>query len=113
MYALYNVCYSPLSRNKATVNWINAEGKIPESFVLKLMNGTTVVKEQVITKDNAVDEDTWEYDFGEYPTLDDNGNEITYTLAYSEGKDGDLKFFESNQDGFVINNKYIAPEISF
>ncbi len=97
---------------KATVNWINAEGKIPESFILKLMNGSNVVKEQVITKDNAVDEDTWEYDFGEYPTLDDNGNEITYTLAYSEGKDGDLKFFESNQDGFVINNTYIAPEIS-
>jgi len=76
------------------------------------MNGSNVVKEQVITKDNAVDEDTWEYDFGEYPTLDDNGNEITYTLAYSEGKDGDLKFFESSQDGFVINNTYIAPEIS-
>ena len=102
----------PTQDYKATVNWINAEGKIPESFILKLMNGTTVVKEQVITKDNAVDEDTWEYDFGEYPTLDDNGNEITYTLAYSEGKDGDLKFFESNQDGFVINNTYIAPEIS-
>jgi len=102
----------PKEDYKATVNWINAEGKIPESFVLKLMNGSSVVKEQVITKDNAVDEDTWEYDFGEYPTLDDNGNEITYTLAYSEGKDGDLKFFESNQDGFVINNTYIAPEIS-
>ena len=111
MIALYST-EIPKQSYKATVNWINAEGKIPESFVLKLMNGTTVVKEQVITKDNAVDEDTWEYDFGEYPTLDDNGNEITYTLAYSEGKDGDLKFFESNQDGFVINNTYIAPEIS-
>ena len=109
--AIYDL-FIPNENYKATVNWINAEGKIPESFVLKLMNGTTVVKEQVINKDNAVDEDTWEYDFGEYPTLDDNGNEITYTLAYSEGKDGDLKFFESNQDGFVINNKYIAPEIS-
>ncbi len=109
--ALYDTTI-PQQNYKATVNWINAEGKIPESFVLKLMNGSNVVKEQVITKDNAVDEDTWEYDFGEYPTLDDNGNEITYTLAYSEGKDGDLKFFESNQDGFVINNTYIAPEIS-
>ncbi len=109
--AIYDL-FIPNANYKATVNWINAEGKIPESFVLKLMNGTTVVKEQVITKDNAVDEDTWEYDFGEYPTLDDNGNEITYALAYSEGKDGDLKFFESNQDGFVINNTYIAPEIS-
>ena len=109
--AIYDL-FIPNANYKATVNWINAEGKIPESFVLKLMNGSNVVKEQVITKDNAVDEDTWEYDFGEYPTLDDNGNEITYTLAYSEGKDGDLKFFESNQDGFVINNKYIAPIIS-
>lgn len=110
--AIYDL-HIPQEEIKATVNWINAEDKdIPESFVLKLMNGSTVVKEQVLTKDNAVDGDTWEYDFGEYPTLDENGNKINYTLAYSESKDGDLKFFESKQEGFTINNKYIAPEIS-
>ena len=109
--ALYDTTI-PTQNYKATVNWIDAEGKIPESLVLKLMNGSTIVKEQVLTKDNAVDDDTWEYDFGEYPTIDDNGNEINYTLAYNESKDGDLKLFESSQDGFVINNKYIAPIIS-
>jgi hypothetical protein len=60
--AIYDL-FIPNSNYKATVNWINAEDKdIPESFVLKLMNGSTVVKEQVLTKDNAVDGDIMSYD---------------------------------------------------
>ena len=107
--------YEPTAQKqdyKATVNWINAEGKTPDSFVLKLMNGSTVVKEQVVTKENAVKDDVWEYDFGEYPTIDEDGNEITYTLAYSEGKAGDLKLFNTMVNGFTIDNTYVEPEIS-
>ena len=102
----------PTSDIKATVNWNDADGNIPESLILKLMNGSTVVKQQTVTKANAVDSDTWEYDFGELPTIDDNGNEINYTLAYEEVNEGDLKYFETTVNGFTIDNTYVAPEVT-
>ena len=98
---------------KATVNWIDARDEnIPESLILRLRNGNSVIKEQTLNKSNAIDSDTWEFDFGEYPLEDDEGNPIEYTLEYAESKDGDLKFFTSVQDGFIINNTFIPPEIT-
>ena len=102
----------PTSDIKATVNWNDAEGNIPDSLILKLMNGSTVVKEQTVSKANNVDSDTWEYTFEGIPTVDDNGNEITYTLAYEEASEGDLRFFNTTVEGFTINNTYIAPEVT-
>ncbi len=98
---------------KATINWINAEDEnIPESLILRLKNGNSLIKEQTLNKSNAIDVDTWEFDFGEYPLEDDGGNPIEYTLEYAESKDGDLKFFASAQDGFIINNTFVPPEIT-
>ena len=112
VFALYNLKL-PTQDIKATVNWINAEDEnIPESFTLRLRNGNSVIKEQVLSKSNAIDSDTWEFNFGEYPIQDNEGNPIKYTLEYAESKDGDLKFFTTAQDDFVINNTFIPPEIS-
>ena len=111
MYALYNAI-PPYQDIKATINWHASKDKIPNSLVLKLMNGSNVVKEQVITKENAIKDDVWEYSFTECPTVDENGNEINYTLAYEEANVGDLKYFKSEIDGFTIDNTFKGPEIN-
>ena len=101
----------PMENCKATVNWTNAGKNIPDSLILKLMNGSTVVKEQTITKEDAVNDGVWEYDFGEYPTLDEDGNKITYTLSYEEANEGDLRLFNTTVDGFTITNTFEEPII--
>lgn len=109
-YAVYNAKI-PTKDLKATINWKNAEGKIPKSLTLKLMIGEEIISKNTITEENAIDSDTWEYNFGEYPTLDMNGDPTQYTLSYEETNEGDLKFFDITVDGFTINNTYIAPEV--
>lgn len=102
----------PTQDIKTTINWKNAlDNNIPTSMIVKLMNGETVVKEQTITKANAVDNDTWEYTFKDIPELDEEGNKITYTLAYEEAKKDDLKFFTTDVKDFVINNTFNPPEL--
>ena len=102
----------PTENLKATVNWKNAEGHIPDSLILKIMNGSTVVKQQTVSKSNAVKDGVWEYTFEDVPSLDNNGNEINYTLAYEEVNEGDLKYFDTTVNGFTIDNTYIAPEVT-
>jgi hypothetical protein len=105
---------SPVVDKKATIKWVNAsENEIPESMNLKLLSGDTVLDEVTITKeDNAVDEKTWEYDFGEYPVYDEYGTPIDYKLVYQESTTGDLHLFESTQDGFIVTNVYNNPELT-
>lgn len=110
-YAIYSTKI-PLNNITATVNWNNSNKNIPNSLILKLMNGSTVVKEQTITKENAIKDDVWEYNFGEYPTLDENGNNISYTLDYQEVNEGDLKYYTTNVNGFTIDNTFKGPEIN-
>ena len=96
---------------KATVNWENADDKIPESLTMKLMIGEEAIAQKIITKEDAVSPNSWECDFGEYPVFDMNGNQTTYSLAYEETNKGDLKFFNTTIDGFTITNTYEPPEI--
>ena len=111
MYALYNAI-PPYQDIKANINWHASKDKIPNSLVLKLMNGSNVVKEQVITKENAIKDDIWEYSFTECPTVDENGNEITYTLNYEETNEGDLRYFNTEINGFTMENTFEGPEIN-
>ena len=111
MYALYNAI-PPYQDIKATVNWHASKDKIPNSLVLKLMKGSNVVKEQVITKETAIKDDVWEYSFTECPTVDENGNEITYTLDYEETNEGDLRYFNTEINGFTMDNTFEEPEIN-
>ena len=114
-YVVVMALYKPVSLTenlKATINWNDAEGHIPDSLKLKLMNGNEAIKEQTVTKANAVKNGVWEYTFEDVPSIDDNGNEITYTLAYEEVNEGDLKFFNTTVNDFTIDNTYIAPEIT-
>ena len=102
----------PKTDIKATVDWVNtAEKNIPNSIVLKLMNGETVVREQTVTKANAVDSDTWEYTFKDVPEEDEEGNKFAYTLAYAEANKNDLRFFNTAVKDFTIENTFIDPEI--
>ena len=110
--ALFEAPNAPV-QCKATINWINTkESNIPNSIDLKLLGNDKIIQEKTITKENAVDPDTWEYDFGDQPEYDKNGEKITYTLEYSETNKDDLKFFQSSQNGFVLDNTFIEPELS-
>ena len=62
----------------------------PSSVVLKLMNGTTQVRESVVV--NA--ENSWKTTFDNLAKFDERGNEIQYKLAEEETVTDDLKFYE-------------------
>ncbi len=80
----------------------NLAGKRPESVVLQVKNGDTVVTEQVVTE-----EDNWSYEF-ELAKYDENGNEIVYTI---DEKEVGSKFYEKvGVEGNVVINKFVVPD---
>ena len=88
---------------KVTKNWI---GGIGDSIKVFLKNGSTVVEEKVVTKDELQNKNkgNWEFTFKEVPKKDSEGNLITYTVE-EEDVNGYTKAITGDQNaGFVITN---------
>lgn len=111
MYALYNAV-PPSKDFTVTIKWDSPEDKIPDSMILKLLNGNEIIREHIVSKSNAVKDGVWEYTFEGCPIKDENNNDIIYTLAYEEANKGDLNNFSTVQDGFIIHNIFTPPELN-
>ena len=83
----------------------NENGKRPESIKLQVKNGSTVVKEQVVTAN-----DNWKYTFTELPMYDDQSNKIAYTVDEAEVNEGDLKLYSKTIKGTTISNTYVTSQ---
>ena len=90
----------------------NEAEKRPESIKLQLKNGNEVVKEQVITEQNAVldgdvvNTNEWQYTFTDVEKYNGNGEEIVYTANETEVNNGDLQFYEKEIEGTTITNTF-------
>nr|WP_255342646.1 Cna B-type domain-containing protein [Paucisalibacillus sp. EB02] len=72
----------------------NATGDRPESIIVQVMKGDTVVKEQEVTAENK-----WEYTFTDLAKYDKDGNEITYKI-----NELPVPGYSTTIDGFDIVN---------
>ena len=108
-----------------TKNWVVPDSSytIPDSVIIQVKDGDTVLSEQTISSENATDTYTWEYTFRDVPRYDDNGDEITYTINEVEVTEGDLDNFDFSQGSYsvdnsslnayvTVTNSYVGPIIS-
>ena len=79
----------------------DAAGKRPESIILQVKNGTTVVAEQEVTA-----ADNWSYQFV-LPKYDELGNEIEYTIDEVFETEIYQKELTSST---VVTNKFLVPD---
>ena len=86
----------------------NQAQKRPDSIILQLKNGSTVVKEQVVTG-NATTNEGWSYTFTDLAKYDSLGNLITYTVDEAEKVQGDLYFYEKTINGKTVINTFKVP----
>ena len=83
----------------------NEKGKRPESIKLQVKNGSTVVKEQVVTANEG-----WKYTFTNLPVYDEQGNKINYTVDETEVNAGELKLYTKSTNGTTITNTFAIPD---
>ena len=91
----------------------------PESLILVVKNGDQEVKTVEITKDDMVDGTTnqWSIVIDGLPKYNDNGEEIQYTVEEREKTEGDLKFYEAEENPVTvedhqatIRNHFVRPD---
>ena len=91
----------------------------PESIVLVVKNGDQEVETKEITKDDIVEGTTnqWSIIIEGLPKYDENGNEIQYTVEEREKTEGDLKFYEAEENTVAvednqatIRNTFVKPD---
>lgn len=96
-----------------TINWVdksNAYGSRPANVVLKVMNGSTVVKTVTLSGNNSVPvtTDTWTYKFTGLQKYDTStGKEINYTLVEEQPVSlrGELEYNVSpSSDTWTVTN---------
>ena len=107
---LINTYAIPDEKTSVTVTKIwndnnNANGKRPESIKLQVKNGSTVVKEQVVTANEE-----WKYTFTDLPVYDEQGNAINYTVDEAEVNAGELKLYTKSINGTTITNTFEVPD---
>ncbi len=101
-------------------NEIQAQRR-PESIVVQVKNGNTLVAEKEITAENAIEgkENQWTASFENLPKYNETGEKISYrvdeTVLPGEEHKNDLKFYTKEQTGVVdnqatIRNTFIKPE---
>ena len=81
--------------------------KRPQSVVIQVKNGGSVVKEQEVSADTD-----WKTTFNGLPKYNLQGNEITYTIDEKEKDTDDLKFYEKaiNNSTYTITNTFKVPD---
>lgn len=80
----------------------NKNNNRPENIVINLYANDTLIHSIDVSK---IDDDLrWSYTFGDLPAVDENGENIVYTITEKE-VDG----YETNYRGFNIYNTYITP----
>lgn len=87
--------------------WVDTEEQKvhrPASIKIQIKNGETVVEEKEIT--NTTENVTFE----NLPKYDNNGSEITYSIAEKEVNEGELKYYVSNIEGKTITNTFKLPD---
>ncbi|MBQ8559623.1 MAG: Cna B-type domain-containing protein [Tyzzerella sp.] len=111
-----------------TKNWINADGQIPDSITIQLMQSGVDAKSKDLTNANAVsgNDAQWQYTFTGLRKYTDNGiSKYVYTAKETkietinvETKDGQLKagdFFvtytQQNKDATIINNRLATVNV--
>ena len=91
----------------------------PESLILVVKNGNQEVKTVEITKDDMLAGTTnqWSITIDGLAKYDGNGEEIEYSVEEREKTEGDLKFYEAEQNPVTvedhqatIRNHFIRPE---
>ena len=91
----------------------------PESLTLVVKNGDQEVKTVEITKDNVLAGTTnqWTITIDGLQKYDDNGEEIEYSVEEREKTEGDLKFYEAEENPVVvednqatIRNTFVKPD---
>lgn len=91
----------------------------PESLILVVKNGNQEVKTVEITKDNMLAGTTnqWTITIDGLQKYDDNGEKIEYSVEEREKTEGDLKFYEAEQNPVTVEdhqatfrNHFIRPE---
>ena len=91
----------------------------PESLILVVKNGKQEVKTVEITKDNMVEGTTnqWSIIIDGLQKYDDNGQEIQYAIEEREKTEGDLKFYEAEENPVTvedhqatIRNNFVKPD---
>ena len=83
----------------------NEYGKRPQSIILNLMNGKSIVQSKVVSQSTD-----WKTVFENVAKYDNSGNEIKYTIEEDEVNDGDLDFYTISSEGTMTNsdNRYKA-----
>ncbi len=91
-------------------NEIQAQRR-PESVIIVLKANGIENQRYELTKENAdtSDENIWTYTFTELPKYDAYNNIINYTIEEVEKTQGDLKFYTSKIDGYIITNTFARP----
>ena len=123
-YTITNTFTTPDDEISIIVNKIWNDNDIqvqrrPESLILVVKNGDEEVKTVDITKDDMVEETTnqWSIIIDGLQKYDDNGQEIQYTVEEKEKTEGDLKFYEAEENPVVvednqatIRNTFVKPD---
>ena len=123
-YTITNTFTTPDDEISIIVNKIWNDNDIqanrrPESLILVVKNGNQEVKTVDITKDDMVEETTnqWSIVIDGLPKYNDNGQEIQYTVEEKEKTEGDLKFYEAEENPVLvednqatIRNTFVKPD---
>ncbi len=90
-------------------------GRRPESIIIVVKNGDQEVKTQEITKANMVEGTTnqWSTVIEGLQKYDENGNEIQYTVEEREKTEGDLKFYEVEENNVAVQDKQATIRNNF
>ena len=123
-YTITNTFTTPDDEISIIVNKIWNDNDIqanrrPESLTLVVKNGNQEVKTVEITKDDVLAGTTnqWTITIDGLQKYDDNGEEIEYSVEEREKTEGDLKFYEAEENPVVvednqatIRNTFVKPE---
>ena len=123
-YTITNTFTTPDDEISIIVNKIWNDNDIqasrrPENLILVVKNGNQEVKTVEITKDDMVEETTnqWSIVIDGLAKYNDNGQEIQYTVEEKEKTEGDLKFYEAEENPVLvednqatIRNTFVKPD---
>ena len=90
-------------------------GRRPESIILVVKNGDQEITTKEITKDDIVEGTTnqWATTIEGLQKYDDNGEEIHYTVEEREKTEGDLKFYEAQENTVPVEDKQATIRNNF
>ena len=91
----------------------------PESIILVVKNGDQEVESKEVNSTNLIEGTTnkWSVEFTGLDKYDENGQEIQYTIEEKEKTEGDLHFYQAEENNVAvednqatIRNDFVRPE---